>query len=108
MRLLRRRNASADEDEEMVRLMARLANRPRLKVEGAKPSRDAVGIYVDNGLKALEKALRDLGAGEEEVRKALRIGEKVLASNYPNQLDIGELAKQLLARVRTPQRQRHS
>ena len=108
MRFIRRRNASTDEDEEMVRLMAKLANKPRLKVEGTKPSRDAVEIYVDNGLKALEKALRDLGAGEEEVRKALRTGKKVLASNYPNQLDIDELAKQLLARVRTPQRQRRS
>ncbi|GAB6947762.1 hypothetical protein JCM16161A_18920 [Vulcanisaeta sp. JCM 16161] len=108
MRLLRRRVVNEDEDEEITRLMRRISNRPRLRVEGAKPSRDAVEVYVSNGLKALEQALRGLGADEGEVRRALRIGREALVSNYPNQVDVVELARQLLARVRTPQGQRHS
>ena len=108
MRFLRRKPVGGDEDEEIMRMMKRIANRPRLRVEGAKPSRDAVEVYVNNGLRALERALRDSGAGDDEVRRALRIGREVLINNYPNQLDIGELARQLLARVRTPQKQRRS
>ncbi len=65
-------------------------------------------LYVSGGLRLLERALRDLGAVDDEVRRALKIGRDALVSNYPNQLDINELAKQLLARVRTPQRQRRS
>ncbi|WP_243679101.1 hypothetical protein [Vulcanisaeta distributa] len=63
---------------------------------------------MSGGLRLLERALRDLGAVDDEVRRALKIGRDALVSNYPNQLDINELAKQLLARVRTPQRQRRS
>ena len=108
MKLLRRKTVSADEDEEITRLMRRIANRPRLKVEVAKPSEDAVEIYVSNGLRILERVLRDLGAGEDEVRRALRIGKDILTRSYPNQPDINELAKQLLAKVRTPQRRHRS
>lgn len=108
MRLLRRRVVNEYEDEEITRLMRRISNRPRLRVEGGRPSRDAVELYVSGGLRLLERALRDLGAVDDEVRRALKIGRDALVSNYPNQLDINELAKQLLARVRTPQRQRRS
>ncbi|BDR92416.1 hypothetical protein [Vulcanisaeta souniana] len=108
MRFLRRKTTALDEDEEITRLMRRINNRPRFRTEGGKPSRDAVEVYVSNGLRLLERALRDLGAGDDEVRRSLRTGKEVLISNYPNQLDINELARQLLARVRAPQRQRHS
>ncbi len=112
MRFLRRRVVNEYEDEEIMRLMRRISNRPRLGGVGGgvRPSRGgAVEVYVGNGLRLLEQALRGgLGAVDDEVRRALRIGREVLVSNYPNQLDINELARQLLVRVRTHQKQRRS
>ncbi|ADN50051.1 hypothetical protein [Vulcanisaeta distributa] len=108
MRFLRRKVVNEYEDEEIMRLMRRISNRPRLGVGGVRPSRGAVEVYVSNGLRLLEQALRGLGAVDDEVRRALRIGREVLVSNYPNQLDINELARQLLVRVRTHQKQRRS
>lgn len=111
MRFLRRRVVNEYEDEEIMRLMRRISNRPRLGGVGGgvRPSRDAVEVYVSNGLRLLEQALRGgLGAVDDEVRRALRIGREILVSNYPNQLDINELARQLLVRVRTHQKRRRS
>ncbi|WP_243676234.1 hypothetical protein [Vulcanisaeta distributa] len=63
---------------------------------------------MNNGLRVLEQALRNLGATDDEVRKAINLGRKALISSYPNPMDINELSRQLLARVRTPQKQHRS
>ncbi|MGC8607505.1 MAG: hypothetical protein ACP5L5_08105 [Vulcanisaeta sp.] len=109
MRSLRRRSTNEDEDEEIIKLIRRISNKPRFRIEGGvKPSKDAVKAYVSNGLKLLEQTLRELGASEGEVKNALGIGKKTLINNYPTPIDINELAKQLLTTIRTHQNQHRS
>jgi len=109
MRSRHRRGSNEDEDKEIIKLIKRISNKPRFRVEGeVKPSRDAVKVYVSNGLKLLEQALRELGASEGETRRTLSIGKKTLINNYPTPIDINELARQLLTSVRTHQKQHRS
>ena len=108
MRLWRRGRINDEEDEEIVSRVRRLMRRPRLGTEGAKPSGEAVRIYVDRGLEILRKHLEALGANNEELRKALDLGRKALIESYPDPVDLEELARGLLASVRTPQRKPRS
>lgn len=106
MRLWRRRaSGGGDEDEELASRMMRLSRKPRINPnDRLKPSKESVRIYVDNGLRILEAKLRELGATNDEVRAALKLGRETLLSSYPEPIDLTELANQLLHRVRTPRR----
>mgnify|MGYP001626387744 CR=1 FL=1 len=105
MRLLpRRRKAVGEEDEEIMSRVRRISNRPRIRPgNNPGPSKEAVEVYVEYGLRELENALRSLGASEDEVREALRLAKKTLTDSYPNPVNTEELARQLLGMVRTPQ-----
>jgi hypothetical protein len=97
-----RREVSDEEDEEVMSRVRRLMRRPRAGIGGGDPSKEAVMIYVNNGLNLLRRHLEALGASDDELRRAIELGKKALLESYPDPVNLEELAKELLGWVRSP------